>query len=194
MALDRHKMNALLQQASSPDDRGLRDEAFGALAAGVQDELFRLCLANGLSQDDAIEATQETFLRAYRRIATWQPGSDAMNWLCGIALNVVRERHRQERRRHGEATLWVDNPSESAGELSVYATGHEEPWEWEQLQQLRAAIEALPPRQREAVVCRYLRRMSIRDTAAAMGCAEGTIKSAVSAALEALREVLVRRR
>ena len=52
------------------------------------------------------------------------------------------------------------------------------------------AIQRLPPRQREAVACRYLRQMSIRRTAEAMGCAEGTVKSAVSAALERLRGIL----
>ena len=52
------------------------------------------------------------------------------------------------------------------------------------------AVDRLPQRQREAIACRYLRRMSIAETAVAMGCAQGTVKSAVSAALERLREVL----
>ena len=64
----------------------------------------------------------------------------------------------------------------------------------DQLQQLMEAVAELPPRQREAVACRYLRRMSIRETAVVMGCAEGTVKSAVAAALERLRRLLEKQR
>ena len=60
----------------------------------------------------------------------------------------------------------------------------------EELRQLREAINRLPPRQRETIACRYLRGMSLRQTAEVMGCAEGTVKSAVSSALERLREIL----
>ena len=66
----------------------------------------------------------------------------------------------------------------------------DEDFDADQLRCLREAVAGLPPRQREAIACRYLRRMSVRETARAMGCAEGTVKSAVSAALERLREVL----
>jgi RNA polymerase sigma-70 factor (ECF subfamily) len=52
------------------------------------------------------------------------------------------------------------------------------------------AVAELPSRQREAIACRYLRRMSIKETAEAMGCAEGTVKSAVSAALERMRDIM----
>ena len=58
----------------------------------------------------------------------------------------------------------------------------------EELAGLASALAALPPRQREAVACRYLRRMSVRETAATMGCAEGTVKAAVFAALRGLRK------
>ena len=96
MVLDRKRINSWMRQATSGNDGTQSgvvsgEEAFGELVAEVQDELFRLCLANGLSRDEAIEATQETFLRAYRGRASWHAGSDAMSWLCGIATNVTRE-------------------------------------------------------------------------------------------------------
>jgi RNA polymerase sigma factor (sigma-70 family) len=180
---DRQKVNALMEQASAGDDG-----AFGVLAVTVQDELFRLALAQGLRREDAAEATQEVLMRAYVGRAEWRGGSDAMAWLCGFALNVVREYQRKERRR---AVIWLDlSEDKTSGEAGTDGTARKDGLAPEQLQYLREAISGLPPRQREAIACRYLRRMSIRETADAMGCAEGTVKSAVAAALESLRDVL----
>jgi RNA polymerase sigma-70 factor (ECF subfamily) len=170
-----------MDQASSGDDA-----AFGALAAAVQDELFRLALANGLRREDAAEATQETLLRAYSGRAAWHRGRDATAWLCGIAMNVVREALRKGRRR-----VWPGAGGNAAlGELTAADTAGEPQRDPGQLWRLREAIAGLPARQREAIACRYLREMSIRQTAEVMGCAEGTVKSAVSAALEKLRTIL----
>ncbi len=176
--MDRAAMTALIDRASSGDDA-----AFGELALAVQDELFRFALAQGLQWADAAEATQESLLRACAGRRGWKRGSNAMAWLCGIAMNVVREVHRRRRR----AARTNQNYDAAAGNAAADIAG--EGWGQEDLKQLREAIEGLPPRQREAVACRYLRRMSIRETAQTMGCAEGTVKSAVSAALERLRVV-----
>jgi RNA polymerase sigma-70 factor (ECF subfamily) len=160
--------------------------AFGGLASAVQDELFRLALANGLGREDAAEATQEALMRAYTGRAAWRRGGDATAWLCGIAINVVREVLRKNRRRPWPGT----KEHQALGEVNAAPAADEEEWDADQLRRLREAIADLPARQREAVACRYLRRMSIRETAQVMGCAEGTVKSAVSAALERLRSIL----
>ena len=166
----------LMARASVGDRR-----AFGELAAGVQDELFRFALAQGLAWPDAAEATQETLLRAYRGRRGYRRDGRAKPWLFGIAMNVVRE----SRRRRGGTVLGLDPAvleSASAPERPV----DDEP----RRKALARALEALPPRQREAIACRFLGRMSVRDTAAAMGCAEGTVKATVSAAMENLRKTL----
>jgi RNA polymerase sigma factor (sigma-70 family) len=172
----------LMDRASAGDH-----DTFGLLASAVQDELFRLALAHGLRRDDAAEATQEALLRAYAGRGKWNRGGDAMAWLCGILVNVAREHQRRQWPRgmvsddpgRHQKVDWggpAANPDEVAGP--------------EELRQLREAIDRLPPRQREAIACRYLRGMSLRQTAEVMGCAEGTVKSAASAALERLREIL----
>jgi RNA polymerase sigma-70 factor (ECF subfamily) len=169
--MDHARITALMDRASSGND-----EAFGALALAVQDGLFRLALAQGLGRDDAAEATQEVLLRAYSGRSAWRAGSDAVAWLCGIAMNVAREcRRRRRRGTGGLAWVWQDD-----------AGGPDS----EQLRLMIEALNDLPLRQREAVACRYLRRMSVQATARAMGCAEGTVKSAVFAALRRLREIL----
>ena len=58
------------------------------------------------------------------------------------------------------------------------------------LERLARAVERLPERQREAVACRFLRGMSIAETAKVMGCAEGTVKAAVFKAIANLQRMM----
>ena len=179
MRQDRDQLNRWMAGASS-NDRG----AFGMLAAAVQDELYRFALAHGLAAPDAAEAVQETLLRAYGKRRKWHKDADALAWLYGIAMNVVRESRRQRRKglpllADAEAILAAatDGRDRAAGEEVS-------------LRRLAEALADLPRRQREAVTCRFLRRMSIKDAAAAMGCAEGTVKAAVFSGLVNLRRIM----
>lgn len=60
----------------------------------------------------------------------------------------------------------------------------------EQREALRAVLENLPDRQKEAVILRFFEQLSVEETARAMNCAPGTIKATVHQALRALREKL----
>jgi RNA polymerase sigma-70 factor (ECF subfamily) len=172
------KLDRLMDSAASGDD-----EAFATLAEAMQDELFRFALAHGASSADAAETVQETLLRAYRRREDWRIGGSAAAWLHGIAMNVVREFARKRRRWTAE----IDPDSLAAPSATSPADGADR---HDRRRRLAAAIAALPARQREAVACRFLRRMSVRQTAAAMGCAEGTVKATVFSALANLRRAL----
>jgi RNA polymerase sigma-70 factor, ECF subfamily len=184
-ALDRSRINTWMEKACSGDIA-----AFGRLSDAVQDELFRLALSLGTSWDDAVEATQETLMRAFAKRKAWRRGSDVLGWLCGICVNVCREQRRREMRKQ----LWFkemrrNHLSTGQAEDAVLPTmGSDQVFADEMLGQ---AIARLPERQREAIACRYLRRMSISDTAKAMGCAEGTVKSAVAAAIKQLQQMLM---
>ena len=176
MQVDRDEAGDLMDRASANEDG-----AFGCLAEAMQDGLYRFAVAQGLSGPDAADAVQETLLRAFRGRGRWRRGGDAVGWLYGIAMNVVREFRRKAKRYGRLAPIGPDvlaGPGPNDDETGV------------DLARLGRAMTALPDRQREAVACRFLRRLSVRETAAAMGCAEGTVKAAVHAALENLRKQL----
>jgi RNA polymerase sigma factor (sigma-70 family) len=179
MLMDRPRLNTLMDQASHGDA-----DAFGTLAAEVQDELYRVARALGLGRDDAAEVTQEALLRVYSARPRWKPGSDTLAWICGITLNVAREYRRRDHRR------WLGFAGQKQRPVALVQAREADDESDDARRRLVDAIAQLPDRQREAIACRYLRRMSIAETAAAMGCQEGTVKSTVASALEKLRRIL----
>jgi RNA polymerase sigma-70 factor (ECF subfamily) len=99
-----------------------------------------------------------------------------VGWVYVVAMNVVR---RGARRRARETDV-------VGGSVTPMVVGDVGGGVTTQVA-LRVAVAALPERQREALVLRYLADLSVAETATAMGCAPGTVKSAVHAALATLR-------
>jgi RNA polymerase sigma factor (sigma-70 family) len=118
------------------------------------------------------DAAQEGFARAFRAWPKVREMDRPVGWVYAVSLNVVRK---SARRRTREDELMP--PSAVTDGTAGVATRVA----------LRDAVLALPMRQREAVVLRYFADLSIEDTAIAMRCAPGTVKSAVNAALRTLR-------
>ncbi|MCK4624909.1 MAG: sigma-70 family RNA polymerase sigma factor [Phycisphaerae bacterium] len=173
---DRRNLADSLMSRAAGGDR----DAFGQLTELVGLAVYRFCLAHlpPPMRDVADDARQECFLRAWKNRRRFRSGGNAVGWLMGIAINVVRERRRKFR-----PALSLDDfdPPEKV------IAGPDE-----RLKALTEAVEILPPRQREAVACRFLRGMSVAETAAVMGCAEGTVKAAVFKAIANLQEMMKR--
>lgn len=157
--------------------RGSR-EARARLLQELQDPWFRLCL--GLLRDTELarEAVQEAAYRFLRDISKFRGESSVKTWAFGIAINVCRE----SRRRRGVAGDGIEqaggaDPADAATDS-------------ESAEAVRAVLDELPERQREAVVLRFFEQMSVQETAAAMRCAEGTVKATVHQALRWMRERL----
>ncbi len=123
------------------------------------------------SRPDAEDAAQEALARAlvrWQRIVDYAPA-----WVARVATNVALDRVRKAARgRHAPTPA----PHDDAVAL--------------QRRDLVVALQTLPKRQREAVVLRYVVDLSEAATAAAMGCALGTVKSATARGLTALRAQL----
>ena len=78
-----------------------------------------------------------------------------------------------------------------AGTVAEALDHHERLEQAEDLNQLDEWLTQLPDRQREALTLRYLEQLSLRETAAAMGCALGTAKATIAQALGRLRTLAV---
>lgn len=126
--------------------------------------------------DLAEELAQEALARACRdwsHVSTLRaPGA----WAHRVAINLAnswfrrRKAEQRARARHGPSDDGVGREADAADVLA-----------------LRQAVAALPPRQRAAVVLRYFSDLPVADVAAAMGCAEGTVKALTSKGIANLR-------
>jgi RNA polymerase sigma-70 factor (ECF subfamily) len=172
-------VDAATIEAARRGDRAARGRLIGAL----QDVWYRFCLSLLGSSDRAADATQETALRFLKQLETFRGDSQLQTWSLGIALNVTREIKRKMR-----FDLALENEQQLATEQSYADLGAEQTEEHEIVQKLLAS---LPERQREALVLRFFEDLSTEQTAAAMHCAQGTVKATVHQALRALRRKMM---
>jgi len=162
--------DATIEAAQRGDRR-----AQAQLLHALQDPWFRFCLSLVRNVEDAKDATQEAALRFLKALPSFRGQSKLQTFAMGIALNVVREKRRERDAQTDAAAL----------RLSEARTEHESSKEEAEL--LRQSVDQLPDRQREAVILRFFEQMSVEETAAAMKCAEGTVKASVHQALKALK-------
>jgi RNA polymerase sigma-70 factor (ECF subfamily) len=158
-------------------------EAYEEIVRRHQTIAFRTAWVITRSEVDAEEAAQDAFVKAHAALARFRDDAPFRPWLLAIVANEARNRMRAAGRRAGLAQRVAQErrpddavPSPEAALLDS-----------ERRDELLAAIERLPPAAREAVACRYLLELNEEETAAALGCPRGTVKSRVSRALDRLR-------
>jgi RNA polymerase sigma-70 factor (ECF subfamily) len=160
--------------AARRGDRAARER----LLRSLQDPWYRLCLSLLREPEAARDATQETAVRVLRSLADFRAGSTVMTWSMGIAINVCREMRRKKEREHRG---WrIEDREERAADIDVEKR--------EAAAAVRRVLDEMPERQREAIVLRFFEELSVEEAAAAMGCAQGTVKATVHQALRAMKE------
>jgi RNA polymerase sigma-70 factor, ECF subfamily len=166
------------------------DGQFEGFVRTYQDRMYAFALRLLGSRQDAEEATQDAFVRAYRALQGYSAerrGTLHLRaWLYQIVLNVVRNRVR----RHTLAVVPIDAPFENtfqagAGEQPEALAVRTEVREW-----LSTAIADLPPRYATAVVLRHVQGLSYVEAAEVLDQPVGTTKSDVHRGLHLLRQAL----
>jgi RNA polymerase sigma-70 factor (sigma-E family) len=146
------------------------------LLAERGDQLFRasIALAGGRTEgEELLQEALERLVRNWTRI-TEDPEGYLRRTLCNLAADNWRRRVRQARKLH----LLPNRVSEANGIAEV-----------DRRDELLHLLRQLPPRQRAVIVLRYWEQRSEAETAALLGCSEGTVKSAASRGMRKLREI-----
>ena len=171
----------LVERAQRGDVR-----AYEELVRRYQDLAFRVAYLVTGSAAEAEDAAQEGFLRAYHALDRFRPGAPFRPWLLRIVGNAARNR-RAAAARHPTLALSaaedrpLDDPARSPEAAALAA---------EQRRELLLALNALREDDRTVIACRYFLDLSEAETADALGCARGTVKSRLSRALGRLRQQL----
>lgn len=152
-----------------------------------------MCLRVTGNPADAMDATQETFLRVFAHLGSFEGRARLSTWIHSIAHNTSRELRRQRARRP-----WVslDGMQGLGGEAVWSVDVRDEPPERscsrrEVARGVRVALRRLPRGLREVVRLRYLEGSSYADLALRLGIPVGTVKSRLSRAHAALEPILV---
>jgi len=161
-------------------------DAYAALVARYTLRAHRAAflLGAGEESDDVV---QEAFVKAFRHLSRFRAGEPFAPWLLRIVANETKNLARSRQRR---AALALRLPS---AESSGAATGGpvDEVLASERRAQLVAAVNALPDRERQVLVCRYFLDLSVTETAQVLAWPLGSVKSRTSRALNRLRGRLV---
>ena len=152
------------------------------------DRVYRLAYRLTGNQHDAEDLTQETFIRVFRSLASYKPGTFE-GWLHRITTNLFLDMARRRTRLRMEG-LPEDTDRLAGNDPSpeqVYSDTHLSP-------DLQAALDELPPEFRAAVVLCDVEGLSYEEIGATLGVKLGTVRSRIHRGRQALKAALERRR
>jgi RNA polymerase sigma-70 factor (ECF subfamily) len=130
--------------------------------------------------DRANDLVQETLLRAWSHLDSFEPGTNMSAWLFTILRNLFRSEYRKRRRE----------VEDSDGSYADTLTSHPEQHGRIEFEEFRKALSQLPPDQREALILVGASGFSYEEAAGICACAVGTIKSRVNRARTRLADLL----
>ncbi len=142
----------------------------------------------------AEDLAQEVFLRVYRSRETYEPSAKFATWLYRIATNLAVNHARDTRHERAEVTVSLDEPDEETGTTFELPDGgltaEQALVRRERLLAIRGKVEALPERQRLAVIMHKYQQMDYKQIADVLKLSESATKSLLFRAYETLREQL----
>ena len=157
--------------------------AFGALVDSYEGKLYNVALQITRSRDDAMDATQSAFVKAYEKLHTFDPSYRFFSWIYRIAINEALNLTRRKSSAASadlDALLGPDDPERDT--IDREAVRH-----------LYAALEGLSPEHRAVIVLKHLQGLSYRETAEVLDIPEDRVKSRLFTARKRLRALLEQR-
>ena len=169
-------------------------DAFEQLLLEHQKNVYNLCYRMAGNPDDAMDLSQETFLRAWCCLDQYQFASAFSTWLYRLCSNICIDFLRKRRRQQTVPLTFED----ADGEEQTYAVPDAQPLPEEQVElkltreTLAAAMAQLLPEHRAVLQLRVVNEMSYEQIADVLDIQIGTVKSRLSRARNQLKKILER--
>jgi RNA polymerase sigma-70 factor (ECF subfamily) len=169
-------------------------EAFAVVVEHHEERLLRLCRRLLGDPEEARDAAQEVFLKAFRNAGRYQPRGQVYTWLYRIAVNHCLNRLR--RRRVVRFLPWSGGGDGEADEAPAFDPADEAPGPEEALaarrrwRRVRRAVAALPDGQRAALVLVRFEGLSYKEAAEVLGISLGAVESRLVRAMRHLEAAL----
>lgn len=159
--------------------------AFDSLMQRYERLVYSLVSSFATNSEEALDLTQEIFLKAYRKLSAFDGRGTLKAWLARIAINEGINSAKSASRRQARHEAWhIVRPSHqpAAQDKDVLTA--------ERKRQVAGALRDLSPRHRLAIELRYLQEMPIREVAAVLECSEGVARNILFRGLRKLRQQL----
>jgi RNA polymerase sigma-70 factor (ECF subfamily) len=179
---------SLIQRCAARDE-----DACAELVNEHQRMVYQLALNLLNDHNEALDLSQEVFLRVFRTIHAFRGQSSLRTWIYRIVINQARNRQRWWRRRHRTSQVSLDDHLHQCGELESTATVLPDRAlaSKETADRIWGALDRLPFDQRTALILREIDGLRYEEIAFSLGVAVGTVKSRLTRARQALRAELL---
>lgn len=170
--------------------------------ASVERRAFKQCVFSVQDEDAALDIVQEAMLKLAENYSA-RPAAELPLLFQRILKNAIRDHFRRNRVRSAWTSLWSslgltgeDDEADPLETFEVEEVGSLPATPAERLEQsqvmaiIEDAVQSLPERQRQAFLLRYWEDFDVSETAKAMGCSEGSVKTHCSRATHALAKIL----
>ena len=172
-----------------------RDRQLNQFLAGVERRALRIAEIAIRDRDEALDLVQDAMIKLVKNYAS-RAEAEWMPLFHRILQNGIRDWHRRQKVRN-RVMVWFGRAA-ADDEYDPIAmapdpagrTPDEQLQSGESMQRLERAVRELPGRQREAFMLRSLEGLDVAETALAMGCSQGSVKTHYSRAIHTLREDL----
>jgi RNA polymerase sigma-70 factor, ECF subfamily len=173
------------------------DRALNQFLAGVELKAFRIAQTALRNEDDALDAVQDAMLQLARAYAA-RPAEEWKPLFYRILENRIRDMQRRRTVR-GRIIAWLpsragDEDDEEPDPIQQAPSPEPQPVRRLEIDEamgaLQKALEELPRRQQQAFLLRSLEGLDVAETAAAMGCSQGSVKTHYFRAVQVLRAKL----
>jgi RNA polymerase sigma-70 factor (ECF subfamily) len=180
----------LAEDSAIEEARAGNREAFRVLVDRHSRNLYRLAFRMTGNHGDADDVVQETFLRAFKQIRTYDGRAGFGTWLYCIAANYSRDVLRSRRRR-ATVTDTTEDGQDAASRIPSADPAPDRVAYGRQLKDiLTPALESLSEMERSAFLLRHYEGLSTEEIAEALGVQPGAAKHSVFRAVQKLRRVL----
>jgi len=157
--------------------------AFEELVVRYERAVYSLAVRTLRDRDEAQDATQEAFFKAYRALAGFRPGAKFSTWIFTICYRLCCDRIAKRRRMSGDEL--PDRADPSGGPEAVAEREDE-------ARRVRAAVNALPDKYRAVVTLYHLQGKQYDEIATVLNLPLGTVKTHLFRAKDYLRKALAR--
>ena len=160
---------------------GGQGQAFGTLVERYDRAVYHLAYRTLHDSEEAKDATQEAFFKAFRALRTFRPGAKFSTWILTIAYHACCDRLARRKRFSGDELPDRADPAAGPQEQAESA---------DQARRLRAAIDALPEKYRTVITLFHLQNKQYEEIAQVLDLPMGTVKTHLFRAKDLLRKAL----